>query len=344
MPCGHKENRSLTMKHILSPLDLTDADRDLIFKRALWLKERRIDPVHAGKRVGGLYFNPSLRTRVSWEGAADAVGCSCQTLNAGQDMWAMEMDPLAVMDKDRQECVVEAAGVLGRFFDVLGVRSFPKGGPWEEEREEPVLKAFVEHSNTNVVSLEGAMHHPCQGLADHLTLREEFGPYLEGLPVVLMWGWHPRHLPMAVPNTFALQSVLAGASLTIAHPEGWDLDPLFMKTLNKEAEKKGRPVRISHSKEEALKGAKAVYVKAWGRLSTPGEPAPDSLRSWMLDDELWMMTENAKVMHCLPTRRNVEIASSVLDSPRSIVLRQAENRLWAQAGLIDLILRGSNAL
>lgn len=303
-----------------------------------------MDSLHPGRRVGGLYFNPSLRTRVSWEGAAEVLGCASQTLNAGQDMWAMEMDPLAVMDQDRQECVVEAAGVLGRFFDVLGVRSFPKGGPWEEEREEPVLKAFAQHCGTNLVSLEGAMHHPCQGLADHLTMKEEFGPYLEGLPVVLMWGWHPRHLPMAVPNTFALQSVLAGAQLTIAHPEGWDLDPGFMQTLSEQAELRQRPVKVVHSKEEALKGAKAVYVKAWGRLSTPGERAPEGLRDWMLGDELWSSTENAKVMHCLPTRRNVEISSSVLDSPRSIVLQQAENRLWAQAGLIDFLLRDTHAL
>lgn len=331
-------------RHILSPLDLSPTERAWVLARAAELKRHRRDPLHKGKRVGGLYFNPSLRTRVSWEGAAEVVGAAAQTLNAGQDMWAMEMDPLAVMDQDRQECVVEAAGVLGRFFDVLGVRSFPKGGPWEEEREEPVLKAFAEYSQTNIVSLEGAMHHPCQGLADEMSLIEEFGSEVEGLPVVLMWGWHPRHLPMAVPNTFALQSVLAGAQLTIAHPEGFDLDPTFMQALNSEAEARQRPVKVVHSKEEALAGAKAVYVKAWGRLSTPGQPAPESLRDWMLNDEVWSHTNRAKVMHCLPTRRNVEISSSVLDSDRSIVLRQAENRLWAQAGLIDYLLRDNHAL
>lgn len=331
-------------RHILSPLDLSPKERAWVLNRAAELKSQRREALHQGRRVGGLYFNPSLRTRVSWEGAAEVLGAAAQTLNAGQDMWAMEMDPLAVMDQDRQECVVEAAGVLGRFFDVLGVRSFPKGGPWEEEREEPVLKAFSEYSQTNIVSLEGAMHHPCQGLADEMSLIEEFGSEVEDLPVVLMWGWHPRHLPMAVPNTFALQSVLAGAQLTIAHPEGYDLDPTFMQTLKTEAQARNRPVQVVHSKEEALRGARAVYVKAWGRLSTPGQPAPESLRSWMLNDEAWVHTNQAKVMHCLPTRRNVEIASSVLDSDRSIVLRQAENRLWAQAGLIDFLLRDSNAL
>ncbi len=330
-------------RHILSPLDLTPQERSWVLSRAIELKHRRRDPLHSGRRVGGLYFNPSLRTRVSWEGAADVLGAAGQTLNAGQDMWAMEMDPLAVMDQDRQECVVEAAGVLGRFFDVLGVRSFPKSGSWEEEREEPVLKAFAKHADTHIVSLEGAMHHPCQGLADEMSLIEEFGSEVEGLPVVLMWGWHPRHLPMAVPNTFALQSVLAGAQLTIAHPEGFGLDPVFMQTLNAEAEARKRPVRVVNRKEEALAGARAVYVKAWGRLSTPGQPAPESLRSWMMNDDAWTHTSQARVMHCLPTRRNVEISSSVLDSERSIVLRQAENRLWAQAGLIDFLMRDSHA-
>lgn len=329
--------------HFLSPLDLSDSELDLVMKRARRLKADRAPMAPKSLRVGALYFNPSLRTRVSFEQAARQVGAVCQTLNAGQDMWALEMDPEAVMDGDRPECVIEAAGVLGRYFPVLGVRSFPRGGSWEEERTEPVLQAFAEHSKAAVISLEGAMHHPCQSLADHLTILEHFGPKLSGLKVVMSWAWHPKALPMAVPNSFALQMARAGVDLTIAHPRGLELDPGLMSQVKEQALRKGGKVEVVHDRLGAMDGAKVVYVKSWGSIGQTGMHT-EELKDWCFNDVAWSRTEDAKVMHCLPVRRNVVIASSILDSPRSIVLDQAENRLWAQAGLIEAVARRAGVL
>jgi N-acetylornithine carbamoyltransferase len=326
------------MRHFLSPLDVTPDERNWILRRALELKAGARPPQPLAARVGSLFFNPSLRTRVSWEQAAGVLGCSCQTLNAGADMWTMEMDPHAVMDGATVECISDAAGVLGRYFGLLGVRAFPQGKPWEEEKTEPILNAFAERSGTSIVSLEGAMHHPCQSLADHLTLKESFGDNLKGSKVALMWAWHPKSLPLAVPHSFALQAALAGCDLTIVHPEGWDLDAEVLAQTREAAQESGGEVRVCHEVEDGLKGAKAVYVKSWGRPQLPGEPAPPELRSWTFGEDQWAQTDEARVMHCLPVRRNVEIASSLLDSDRSLTLDEAENRLWAQAGLMEFLL------
>ena len=313
---------------ILSPADLSADERAQIMARAAELKVGPPLP-RSPLRVGAVYFNPSLRTRISFEQAARFLGGECQTLNVTSDSWALEFDPEAVMDGGAAENVVEAAGVLGRCFHVLGVRAFPQSSDWSVERTEPILNAFARHCNCPLVSLEGSAHHPCQGLADELTMREHFGQ-TEGLRVTLLWAWHPRSLPMAVPNTFALQASLAGCRLTICAPEGVELDEELMETCQAAAD-----VRFTHSREEGLEGAQAVYVKSWGRRD--GQPHPESLRPWVMDDAALALTPGAKVMHCLPVRRNVVISSSVLDSPASIVLDQAENRMWAQAALLELM-------
>ena len=329
--------------HFLSPLDLNDHELELVLKRARRMKADKTPLGPKSLRVGALFFNPSLRTRVSFEQAARQIGASCQTLNAGQDMWVLEMDPNAVMDVDRQECIVEAAGVLGRFFPVIGVRSFPRGGPWEEERQEPVLKAFAEYSGSTIISLEGAMHHPCQGLADHLTVLEHFGPNLKGVKVAMTWAWHPRALPMAVPHSFALQMARAGVDLTVTHPAGYDLDPEVMSQIRAESNHSGGSFTLAHDRD-AIAGAQVVYTKSWGATSLAGTGNPEHLRNWTFDEEAWEWTAQAKAMHCLPVRRNVEIASSILDSSRSIVLDEAENRLWAQAGLLEVVARRAGVL
>lgn len=322
------------MRSVFSPSDLTHADRSFILRRAKELKASASPLPSRELRVGALFFNPSLRTRVSFEQAAAFIGGSCQTLNAGADLWKMELDPQAVMDQDTVENVAEAAGVLGRFFHILGVRAFPTSSDWAAEREEPLLRAFARHSGISVVSLEGAMHHPCQGLADWLTMTDEFGEDLTGLPITLTWAWHPKALPMAVPNSFALQAVLAGCDLRIAHPPGYDLDPELMNEIHAT----GASVRVCHSQAEALEGAKVVYTKSWGAAgqTAPHDPA---LRSWITDEAAWSATDQAKIMHCLPVRRNVEISSALLDGPFSRVLDEAENRLWGQAALLDLLAR-----
>ena len=187
------------------------------------------------------------------------------------------------------------------------------------------------------------MHHPCQSLADHLTVSEHFGPKLNGLKVVLSWAWHPRALPMAVPNSFALQMARAGVNLTIAHPKGLELDADLMQDVRRQADANGGSVQVVNDRLGSLDGAQVVYVKSWGAIGQT-EPHPESLRDWCFNDQAWARTDSAKVMHCLPVRRNVVIASSVLDSSRSIVLDQAENRMWAQSALIEAVARRAGVL
>lgn len=325
-------------RHFLSPLDLSPQERLQVLRRAAELKKLPKPLDRNRLRAGALFFNPSLRTRISFEQASQLIGGTCQTLNAGADLWKMEMDPSATMDKDSVECVAEAARVMGRMFHLLGIRAFPTGGPWEVEKTEPVLKAFAEYSGTSIISLEGAMHHPCQGLADELTMLEHSDWNLKGRKVVLSWAWHPKHLPMAVPNTYALQSALAGANLVIARPDGYDLDPELMAQIETAANKNGGSVSTTTDQPAAVENAFFIYTKSWGTMLN-SNPAPENLKSWTTNRALWEKSNGAKIMHCLPVRRNIEISSDLLDSEHSIVTDEAENRLWAQAALIEFMAK-----
>lgn len=326
------------LQHVLRPSDLSDADRQFVLARARALKTADPDPPTNRLRVGALYFNPSLRTRASFEQAVRIIGGSCQTLNAAGDTWGLELDPDAVMDGDRVENLVEAARVLGRYFHILGVRSFRGSDPWAIERTEPVLERVARHAGVPVISLEGATHHPCQSLADHLTLLEQFGN-VKGLPVTLSWAWHPKQLPAAVPHSFLLQAGLAGCDVTVAHPPGFELDEGIVAQATTAAKARGGDVRISHDRPSAYAGSRVVYVKSWGQLHASGATDPALRSDWLVDEASLAGTDDAKVMHCLPVRRNVVIAGEVLEGPRSIVVDQAENRLWVQAALVEFLAR-----
>lgn len=324
--------------HVIGPADLPDADRARVLQRARELKALDPNPTPNRLRVGALYFNPSLRTRASFEQAVRVIGGSCQTLNSGADVWSLEMDPHAIMDGDKVENIAEAARVLGRFYHVLGVRSFRGQATWEVERTEPVLRRIAEYAGVPVISLEGATHHPCQSLADLLTMQEHFGRDLTELPVALCWSWHPKALPAAVPHSFVLQAALAGADVAVVHPEGYELDSGILDQARAAAASRGGRVKLFYDREEGLKGRRVVYAKSWGKLfsATPNDPA---LRPWCLTEDALQVTDNARVMHCLPVRRNVVISSEVLDGPRSIVVDEAENRMWVQAALVEHLAR-----
>ena len=327
------------LRHVISPADLTDAERIAIVARARALKATDPTPPVTPLRVGALYFDPSLRTRASFEQATRMVGGACQTLNASSDTWALELDPNAVMDGTAVENIVEAAGVLGQFFHLLGVRSFRGTSPWAVERTEPVLRRIAKHAGVPVISLEGTTHHPCQGLADLVTMHESLGDDLSGEPVALCWAWHPKRLPAAVPQTFLLQAALAGCDISLVHPEGYELDAETMAQARAEATRRGGNLTVHHEREAGLQGRRIVYVKSWGPLEGGPGPSDPALREWIVDEPSLSVTDDAKVMHCLPVRRNVVIGADVLDGPRSLVIQQAGNRLWAQAALVELLAR-----
>jgi N-acetylornithine carbamoyltransferase len=272
------------------------------------------------------------------------LGGNPVVLEPGGTSWTLEHAEGVVMDGDKTEHVAEFVRVLGRYCSMIGVRSFAALKDWEEERRDPVLRAFERHSEVPVINLESAMQHPCQAMADMMTVRERLG---EGRKrVVLTWAWHPKALPMAVPNSFALCAAQMGHELTVAHPQGYELDDELMREVERHARASGGSLRLTNEMDEAFDGAEVVYAKSWGGPKFYGSPERDMEERarfrgrWIVDERRMARTSDAVFMHCLPVRRNVIVTDGVLDSARSVVIDEAENRLHVQKAIMARLLRG----
>ena len=331
-------------RHFLSTADWRRDELESLIEEALAFKRgaRRDQPL-AGRSVALVFFNPSLRTRASMQLAVHQLGGYPIVLEPGSTSWTIEYAEGAVMDRDRTEHVTEFVGVLGRYCSAIGVRVFPALEDWRKERTDPIISAFAHHSPVPIINLESAMHHPCQAMADMMTVREKLG---EGKRrVSLIWVWHPKPLPMAVPNSFALAAAQLGHELTIAHPPGYELDDELVRELNMLAHDHGTRVRISNEIEEAFDGAQVIYAKSWGSRMFYGMAEAEremraAYRQWIVDAERMRRTDEAILMHCLPVRRNVEVTDEVLDSPASVVIDEAENRLHVQKAIIARVCGG----
>jgi N-acetylornithine carbamoyltransferase len=300
----------------------------------------------SGRSIALVFFNPSLRTRASMQVGVFELGGNAVVLEPGGTSWTLEHRDGAVMDGDKTEHVAEFVRVLGRYCAALGVRTFAALKNWEEERLDPVLNAFAKYSDVPVINLESAMHHPCQALADMMTVREKLG---EGRKrVLLTWAWHPKPLPMAVPNSFALASAQMGHDLVIAHPRGYELDEELIADIARRAESAGGRLSFTNDVDEAFDGAEVVYAKSWGSRSFYGAPEKDMearlphRSSWIVDAEKMARTRDALFMHCLPVRRNVIVTDEVIDSASSVVIDEAENRLHAQKAIMTKVLGMQN--
>lgn len=304
--------------------------------------------VKAGKYPGGLekkvlalvFMDPSLRTRASFETAMFLHGGHAVILEPGKGSWSLETELDAVMDGTTVEHIIEAARVLGRYADALGLRSFPKGTNWESTRRDEVVRNFAKYCEKPLINMESARRHPCQGLADALTMQEHLGE-TRGKKFVLHWAWHPKALPTAVPNSGAIAAAHLGMEIVIARPNEYDLDPEDMAIIDRLAKSHGGSLDVTDDLDGALEGAHAVYPKSWGALPYFGRPEEESqlragLRDWRLTEKRVKTTKDGKgkVLHCLPVRRNVEIDGAVLDGPNSAVVDEAENRLHAQRALL----------
>lgn len=246
------------------------------------------------------------------------------------------------MDTDKTEHVAEFVRALGRYCSAIGVRTFAALKNWEEERTDPILNAFAKYSDVPIINLESAMHHPCQATADMMTIREKLG---EGRKKVLLtWAWHPKPLPMAVPNSFALAAAQMGHDLCIAHPRGYELDEGLMETVKRQASAAGGSVNVTSDIGQAFAGAEVVYAKSWGSKSFYGAPEKDiaereQYRSkWIVDEQKMARSNSAIFMHCLPVRRNVIVTDGVIDSQASVVIDVAENRLHVQKAILARLL------
>jgi N-acetylornithine carbamoyltransferase len=329
------------VKHFLSTRNLSRDEFESLLSRGEEFHRGASSGVLRGKFVGLVFFNPSLRTRVSMEIAVTKLGGTPVTLSVGSDAWTMEYRDGVVMNGTAVEHVREGAGVLGRYCDLLGVRSFPEGLDYEQDRREPVLSAFARYSNVPVVNLESPLDHPCQAMADCMTIRQRLkNP--AGKKVLLTWAHHPKALPMAVPNAFVMGAARLGVDLWLARPEGYELDLDIVRTAEGLAKESGGRLRITDDPEAGYDGASVVYAKSWGSLADYGDPTAEALRRAKLRD--WRVTEarmargtDAIFMHCLPVRRNVVVDDAVLDGPRSVVLDEAENRLYAQQAILEAL-------
>ena len=295
-----------------------------------------------GRSVALVFFNPSLRTRASMQIGVHELGGNPVVLEPGGTSWTLEHREGAVMDGDKTEHVAEFVRVLGRYCSAIGVRTFAALKNWEEERTDPILRAFARYSEVPVINLESAMHHPCQSMADMMTIREQLGA---GRPKVLLtWAWHPKPLPMAVPNSFALASAQMGHDLVIAHPPGYELDDELVGTLKETAGEAGGSVQTTHNIEQGFAGVQAVYAKSWGSRLFYGELEREIAeraryrQEWVVNEEKMARTDKAIFMHCLPVRRNVIVTDGVIDSPASVVIDEAANRLHVQKAILTKLL------
>ncbi|MDT7778438.1 MAG: N-acetylornithine carbamoyltransferase [Acidobacteriota bacterium] len=298
----------------------------------------------AGRSVALVFFNPSLRTRASMQVGVYELGGNAVILEPGGTSWTLEHRDAVVMDGDKTEHVSEFVRVLARYTSAIGVRTFAALKDWTEERRDPVLAAFAKYSDVPVVNLESAMYHPCQALADMLTVRDKLGAGRKR--VLLTWAWHPKPLPMAVPNSFALAAAQMGHDLTIAHPPGYELDEELIGEINSRAFDAGATVTVTRDVDEAFDGQEVVYAKSWGSKEFYGSSADDIeerapyRRDWIVDAAKMARTDSAVFMHCLPVRRNCIVTDDVLDSHASVVIDEAENRLHVQKAVMTRLMMG----
>lgn len=285
-------------------------------KEALELKKNRFQYQEVGRNKTALliFFNNSLRTRLSTQKAATNLGMNVIVLDVNQGAWRLETERGVVMDGDKSEHLLEAIPVMGCYCDIIGVRSFARFENKEDDYSEKILQQFIRYSGRPVFSMEAATRHPLQSFADLITIEEY--KRTERPKIVLTWTPHPRALPQAVPNSFAEWINAAGYELVITHPEGYELDPQFVGT-----------ARVEHNQRKAFEGADFIYAKNWAAYKDPhyGEVLSTD-RSWTVDTEKMALTNQAFFMHCLPVRRNLIVTDEVIESPQSLVIAQAANR------------------
>ncbi len=282
----------------------------------------------ANKRIGCLFMNPSMRTRLSTQVAAQNLGLESIVFNVGSEGWAIELEDGAIMNGSTVEHIKDAAPIFGCYFDILAVRTFPALKNREEDYQERVVSQFIRYAGVPIVSLESATLHPLQSFTDLITIKENFKEHRRP-KVVLSWAPHVKPLPQCVSNSFAQWINAWGeADFVITHPEGYEL-----------AREYTGMAPIVYNQDEALENADFVYVKNWSSYTNYGQIL-NSEDVWMLNNEKLALTNNAKVMHCLPVRRNVELSGEILDGPNSIVTQQAANRVWAAQAVLSEILNG----
>ncbi|MDR1155977.1 MAG: N-acetylornithine carbamoyltransferase [Bacteroidales bacterium] len=313
------------MKHFTSIHDVANLKE--LLAEAFLIKDNPFQHENLGKHrtMGLLFFNSSLRTRLSTQKAAQNLGMNTMVLNINEDSWKIETEFGVVMNGDKAEHIKEAAAVIGRYCDIIGVRSFPALKDRNADYSESVINQFIQYAGVPVVSMESATRHPLQSFADIITIEQY--KKTERPRVLLAWAPHCRALPQSVPNSFAEWAVAAGYEVVITHPEGYELDPVFT-----------RGATIEYDREKAYGNADFVYAKNWSSYCNYGKILCEDL-AWTCNAKNMALTSHAKFMHCLPVRRNLVVSDEVIDSENSLVIEEAANRVVSAQTVLWKILQ-----
>ncbi|MDA0193966.1 MAG: acetylornithine carbamoyltransferase [Bacteroidetes bacterium] len=314
------------MKQFTSVDDISDPLG--LVEEALSLKKSPLAFNHLGKdlTLGLIFMNPSLRTRLSTQKAAQNLGMNVMVMNVGSDGWHLETEDGVIMNSDKAEHVKEAAAVIGQYCNIIGLRSFPGLTDREKDYKDVIINSFVKYSGVPVISLESAIYHPLQSLADLMTIEElkaKAGP-----KVVLSWAPHIKALPQSVPNSFAKWINTTSYEFVITHPEGYEL-----------AEDIAGDAQIEYDQNKAFEGADFIYTKNWSSYREYGKIL-SSDKSWMVDELKMSLTNNGKFMNCLPVRRNLIVSDGVLDGQHSVVIQQAGNREFSAQAVLKRMIEG----
>ena len=327
--------------HFLNGSSIDDDTWEALVESAVDHRHGRAptDQPGAGRSIALMFFNPSLRTRTSMELAATQLGAHATTLVAGQGTWNFAWDEGGVMDGGEAEHISEAIGVLSRYYDVLGVRVFASGTDYEQDRTDTRMQQIGDIATVPVINLESAFYHPCQALADAATLTDHFDGAVEDKRFVLTWTYHPKALPMAVPNSALLMAARLGMDVTVARPSSHALDASLVDEAAQVAQAQGGSVATSEDIDAAVEDADVVYAKSWGGPLLYTEPDREAAereahRHWRVTADRMIQTNDGIFMHCLPARRNVVVDDAVLDGPQARHLLQSEYRLHAQKALL----------
>ncbi len=340
--------RMTGVRHFLSTENWTRDELQHLLDQATAFKRGRISRALDGKTIALMFFNPSLRTRTSFEIGARQLGGHAVVLAPGRDAWPLEFETGSIMDGEAEEHVREAARVLSRYCDLIAIRAFPKFQDWAVDREDRLIRAFAEHASVPVINME-TITHPCQELALMMTLQEHLGTSA-GRKFLLTWTYHPRPLNTAVANSALLIASKFGFDVTLLCPNNeYVLDSRFLRAAEENASDSGGSVLLSHDIESAYRGADFVYAKSWGALPFFGrwddeKPMREANRHFIVDEQKMRMTNGARFSHCLPCRRNVKVTDAVMDADYCVAIDEAENRLHVQKALMAALAGQSDRI
>ena len=336
-----------SMRHFITTQDWTQAELQSLLDDARWLKQSRFEPQLAGRSIALLFFNPSLRTRSSFELGIKQMGGHALVLEPGKGAWPIEFEDRVVMDQEAEEHIAEVARVLSRYCDLIAVRAFPKFKDWSIDRQDRVIKQVAKYAEVPVINLE-TITHPCQELAHMLALQERLGvkdpAELRGKKYLLTWTYHPKGLNTAVANSSLQIATKFGMDVTLLCPEPiYHLDEQYLAAAADNVAHNGGSFKVTYDIDEGYAGADVVYCKSWGAIPYFGrwddeKPIRDRYQHFIVDSAKMAKTNGALFSHCLPVRRNVKVTDEVIDSPQSMVIDEAENRLHVQKALMHQLL------